>query len=179
MKPFYNSILMKENTINNRAAAMAQLIADRAESKLPMAEIIPNEEEVKSTHGRKKEDPPFLAVHISWRDDIAAYPEQAAAAFLLALYCREKMNHGVIENAQDLLRNERKCGLLGVDAKQSQMIQNEESCFWHWEGPSLYVDFYSSYYEDKMRKISAQRRDAVRIREEKRKSREAEQMIIT
>lgn len=176
MEPFYNSICMKTNTLNNRTAAIAQLMADEAESKSSMDKIMPNEED-KSTQGRKKEDPPFLAVHISWRDDIAAYPEQAAVAFLLALYCREKMNHGVMENAKDLLRNERKCGLLGFDAKQSQMIQNEESRFWHWEGPSLYVDFYSSYYEDKMRKISAQRRDAVRIREEKRKRRKAEQVI--
>ena len=45
---------------------------------------MPNEED-KSTQGRKIEDPPFLAVHISWRDDIAAYPEQAVAAFFLAL----------------------------------------------------------------------------------------------
>ena len=159
-----NEELKRNSTLN-------QILKEAAEREVLMERIGDIQREEKATM-IKKGDPPFLAIHTSWREDIAAYPEQVIAALLLAFYCREKMNHGVVEDASELLSNNIKRGLLGLSKEQSEMILKENSRFWHWNGNSLIVDMYSVHYEDKMRKKSAQAKEAVRIREEKRKNRE-------
>ena len=159
------------NEESKRNEAMNQILEEDAERDVLMEGIEDNQREGKATM-IKKEDPPFLPVLTSWMENIVAYPEQVGIAILLAYCCFQKKNHGVMENAKELLNNKRTRGFLGFDQEQSEMILNEKSPFWHWDGNSLIVDFYSSYYEDKMRKKSAQAKEAVRIREEKRKNRE-------
>lgn len=158
------------NEKSKRTRALNQILEEDAERESLMERIGDNQREEKATM-IKIGDPPFLAIHTSWREDIAAYPEQAVAALLLAFYCREKMNHSVVEDASELLSNNIKRGLLGLGKEQSEMILRGNSPFWHWDGNSLIVDMYSVHYEDKMRKKSAQAKEAVRIREEKRKNR--------
>lgn len=112
-----------------------------------------NDNMSRSTRKEQKNNA-FTAVLLTWKDEMISFPEQVYAAIMLSLYCRERLNGGIIMNAKQKLSDERQRGAIGLGSVESEMIQHEQSPFWHWEQDDLHVDFYSLYHEEQILKSS-------------------------
>lgn len=110
-------------------------------------------------------------VLVTWKDKLASHPSQVPVALMLSIYCREKLNGGILENAREFLNNENQRNQLGLKIGDSEMLLHEQSPFWHWEQDSLHVDFYDLHSEKRhLRKQKMAKRSAVAALRNKRYS---------
>lgn len=69
-------------------------------------------------------------------------------ATLLSIRCRQLLNGGRIANARHELSRPLSVGLIGLSMELAQIIlAGDAPDFWHWEGDTLVVDFYSVAHE--------------------------------
>lgn len=97
----------------------------------------------------------YVPVLITWQEKIIIAPARLTRiALLLAMECMKRQNGGRIEDARHTLKDERIRGLYGLSADDWAQLQQNTSPFWHFEGDTLVVDFYSAYHEQQMRSRS-------------------------
>lgn len=97
----------------------------------------------------------YVPVLITWQEKIIIAPASLTRiALLLAMECMKRQNGGRIEDARHALEDERIRGLYGLNADDWAQLQQEASPFWHFEGDTMVVDFYSAYHEQQMRSRS-------------------------
>lgn len=127
--------------------------------------------------GKEDTSKNYVAVLLTWADDIAARPEaeEVRVALLLSMACFIRKNGGRIADAVATFENERKRGLYGLTLAQWEFIKQQAGFtpFWHFEGDSLVVDFYSVYHESSlMAKIEGGRNGGLKSGEVRRQKAE-------
>ena len=101
-------------------------------------------------------------VLVTWKDKLASHPSQVPVALMLSIYCREKLNGGILEKVREFLNDENQRNLLGLKAGDSEMLLHEQSPFWHWAQDSLHVDLYDRHSEERyLRKQKMAKQSAV------------------
>lgn len=96
-----------------------------------------------------------MPVLCTWQETIITHPPtETRIALLLALECRKRQNAGRIEDAFSTFGDERVRGLYGLSSEDWQLIRTQETPYWHFEGTTIVVDFYSVYHEEQLRRWS-------------------------